>query len=301
MSRMSRMSRTSWMSRSGGALTLCVTLALALPAACEAQVRASEHGMVAQTIGATTITIEYYRPVARGRDSLFGRVVHWGDTWTPGANWATTLETDKDIRLDGKPLPKGKYSVWMIPRRDSAWTVMLSRSARRFHMQRPDQSDEQLRFAAMPEQGAHMETLAWYFPVVARTGALLRMHWGTTMVPINITVEEASGVDLTAEERAPYLGAYQVKRLQSGVEFQLDVWEADGKLRARRRFTPPGPDETLELIPAGTNRFQVATVDHGQANIEPAWTMEFQVEGGRARTVEIHLADSVVARGQRVK
>ena len=40
--------------------------------------------------------------MARGRDSLFGKVVTWGEHWTPGANWATTIDVDHDIRLNGR-------------------------------------------------------------------------------------------------------------------------------------------------------------------------------------------------------
>ena len=60
------------------------------------------------------VTINYARPRARGRSPLFGKVVRWGDTWTPGANWATTLEVSREVRLDGHPIPKGKYSVWFV-------------------------------------------------------------------------------------------------------------------------------------------------------------------------------------------
>ena len=54
-----------------------VTLSAALdvlagaPSLGMAQVLASQFGKVAQTVDRTTITIEYYRPVARGRQ-LFG-------------------------------------------------------------------------------------------------------------------------------------------------------------------------------------------------------------------------------------
>src|SRR5512138_2714895 len=93
-----------------------------------AQGMASEKGAVSQTIDGTTITIEYYRPVAHGR-TPFPDVVHWGRFWTPGANWATTLDVDRPIHLNGNAIPKGKYSVWMIPGADE-WTVVLNRDAR---------------------------------------------------------------------------------------------------------------------------------------------------------------------------
>ena len=288
-------------------LRAALALALALSAAaCDApaQGRASEHGLVAQTVDGTTITVEYYRPSARGRDTLFGKVVKWGQTWTPGANWATTLETDQDIRLNGKPLPKGKYSVWMIPRRDSAWTVMLSRSARRFHMQRPDQADEQLRVTAKPEHGPHMETLAWYFPVVTPNGASLRMHWGTTMVPLTVAVESPPPPALAAAERAAYLGTYRMKSSTAADgprEYDIEIADAGGALRATMKPSPPDAG-ALEMIPAGSHRFQLAFSDKGQLFVEPEWTLVFQVAGPRATRVEMRgVDDKVMARGERIK
>ena len=59
-------------------------------------------------IDGTKITMEYSRPRARGRNPLFGtRAVRWDEVWTPGANWATTFETTKDMTLNGRRVPKG--------------------------------------------------------------------------------------------------------------------------------------------------------------------------------------------------
>jgi hypothetical protein len=139
-----------------------VVLLLALVAAAApdatAQAKPSEHGVVSQTVAGTTITIEYDRPVARGRDSLFGKVVKLEQLWTPGANWATTIEVDRDVHLDGHAVPAGKYSIWMIPR-DGDWTVVLNRTARRFHSQKPDSTEDLVRFTVRPQQGPHAEVL----------------------------------------------------------------------------------------------------------------------------------------------
>jgi len=58
--------------------------------------------------------------------------VHWGDLWTPGANWATTLEVDRDIKLNGHAVPAGKYSAWMRVQPEE-WTVFLNGEARMYH------------------------------------------------------------------------------------------------------------------------------------------------------------------------
>src|SRR5512143_2421518 len=95
---------TAGVARTVAAVTLASCVALS-PAG--AQGRLSEKGLVSQTVGNTTITVEYYRPAARGRADLIPGVVHWGQWWTPGANWATTIEVDRDVRVEGQLLPKG--------------------------------------------------------------------------------------------------------------------------------------------------------------------------------------------------
>ena len=159
------------------------------PSAACAQIRASEHSTLTQRVSTTTITIDGDRPVARGR-KLFGDggVVRWGEVWTPGANWATTIEVDRDVTVDGKALPKGKYSLWLTPKASpAAWSLAFSRDVKRFHTRPPGAADEQLRLDVKPDSSPmHMETLAWYFPVVGPDLTTLRMHWGTTIVPLRI-------------------------------------------------------------------------------------------------------------------
>jgi hypothetical protein len=157
---------------------------LATPSA--AQVKKSKRGSVGQTVAGTTITVEYSRPKARGR-TLFGGVVKWGERWTPGADWATTLETDRDVTVEGQRLPKGKYGVWTMVQPDR-WTVSLHREWHRFHTSRPDSTDEALRVAVRPDSGPPVELLTFDFPEVDSTGATLRFRWGTVMVPLRIGV-----------------------------------------------------------------------------------------------------------------
>lgn len=96
-----------------------------------AQIRASEAAMVAQTIDGTRLTVEYSRPRARTRDSLFGKVITWDEVWTPGANWATTLEVSQDVRVNDKALAAGKYTVWFVVRKQGPWTVEVVAEGKR--------------------------------------------------------------------------------------------------------------------------------------------------------------------------
>ncbi|MGE0554074.1 MAG: DUF2911 domain-containing protein, partial [Gemmatimonadales bacterium] len=78
------------------------------------------------------------------------------------------------------------YSLWLIPRPQDPWTVIVSTAARVFHTPYPGEAHDAIRFEVQPEPGAHMETLAFYFPLVARDSTVLRLHWGTTVLPIPI-------------------------------------------------------------------------------------------------------------------
>ena len=175
------------------ALECIVALALVLPGSSHAQVMASEHGMVEQQVDGTTITVEYYRPQARGRTNLIGGVVKFGSTWTPGANWATTIEVNKDVHIEGQALPKGKYSIWTIPQQDQ-WTVILSSAWKRFHVQGPDPSAHEIRFTVKPQEAPELDVLTFTFPDVAADSTTLLLRWGTTAVPLHIEVMPSNAV-----------------------------------------------------------------------------------------------------------
>jgi hypothetical protein len=147
----------------------------------------SQHGSVSQRVSHTNIEIEYNRPVARGR-ALFGALVKWDSIWHPGADSATYIRFDKDVTLEGRPLPKGEYSLWLIPRERMPWTLVVSSASRVFHSPYPGHRHDVLRVDIQPEKSSHMEVLAFYFPVVARDSVVLRFHWGETVLPIRIGV-----------------------------------------------------------------------------------------------------------------
>ena len=164
----------------GVLVLLCATLTRAQT------VRASQFATVSQRIANTTVSVDYSRPVARGR-TLFGPegIVKYGKIWMPGANEASFLKTSSDLMISGKPLKAGSYSFWTIPG-DKKWTLILSTDWDQWHTRYPGKDKDAVRFEVKPDKGAHMETLAFYFPVVTANSATLRLHWGSTIIPIEI-------------------------------------------------------------------------------------------------------------------
>jgi len=86
--------------------------------------KASPEDTVVYTQGDLELTVFYNRPSKKGRE-IFGNLVSYNEVWRTGANEATTFKTNKDILINGKKLPKGKYSVFTIPNEDS-WEVIFN-------------------------------------------------------------------------------------------------------------------------------------------------------------------------------
>jgi hypothetical protein len=186
----------------------------ALPAS--AQVKASEIGTISQVIDGTKISMEYSRPRVRGRHPLFGtRAVHWGEVWTPGANYATTLETDKAITLDGHSVPKGKYSVWLVVRQSGDWTMVLDPRWRRFHHTPPDSNAAQIRLPVKPREAPFAEVLTWTMPALRVNGATLMMNWERIAVSVDVGVTPSLTETMPFADAQPYLGRYDFSEVDS--------------------------------------------------------------------------------------
>lgn len=182
--KMMKMMKTTWMPAAIG-VTIALTVAPVRAAAAQGY-PFSERGSVGQTVAFTNISVTYGRPIARGR-ALFGQLVPWDSIWHPGADSATRIVFDRDVLVENKRLKAGEYSLWLIPRERAPWTLIFSNAAHTFHKPFPGHEHDVLTLTIAPETSAHMETLAIYFPVVIKDSATIRIHWGTTALPVRIS------------------------------------------------------------------------------------------------------------------
>lgn len=173
--------------RVAAAATIVLALTASARTSAAQAIPFSQRAGVSQTLGFTQIRIDYGRPTARGR-VLFGdsAIVKWDRLWHPGADSASRIAFDRDVLFEGKPLAAGEYTLWTIPRASGQWTVIVSKAAHVFHTPYPGEARDVLRVDVTAERGAHMESLAFYFPAVLRDEATLRLHWGEVVVPMRI-------------------------------------------------------------------------------------------------------------------
>ncbi len=252
-----------------------------------------------QIVNGTTLTLDFSRPVARGRDNLFGGVIHWGETWTPGANWATTLEVDRPILLEGNRVEPGKYSVWLQPRERGSWTLLLNREWRLYH-DSPFPADEVvLTLPVSPEEGAHMEALNWYVEAIDSRSATLRMHWGPTFVELDIETEQYTWGPLPAAERASYLGSYAFDTNDpttgGPMRLTVTVLEENGRIVGRWGRA------AIALVPAGPAEFMIGFLRNGALfDVADEMTLRILVEDGVSTGAEFLWEGAVFGIGEKV-
>lgn len=108
----------------------------------------------------------------------------WDSVWCPGADEGTRLESTVDLRVGGRTLPRGAYTLWMIPDSTRDWTLIFSNASHAYHVPYPGAAKDALRIAVRPHPSPYVETLSWDFPVAAKDSAVLALRWGGVAVEV---------------------------------------------------------------------------------------------------------------------
>src|SRR5688572_19924243 len=73
------------------------------------------------------IKIDYGQPHLRGRALHTGNLVPLDSVWRLGANDATGLETDVNLTIGGRAVPKGKYTLYALPTA-AGWKLIVNKN-----------------------------------------------------------------------------------------------------------------------------------------------------------------------------
>ncbi len=96
--------------------------------ACGQGSRPSPAASVTETTSSgATITINYSQPGVKGRTIGKNLEPMEGKVWRTGANEATVFEVGKDVQVEGKALPAGKYGLFTIMNGDD-WTIIFNKT-----------------------------------------------------------------------------------------------------------------------------------------------------------------------------
>ncbi|MEP7269100.1 MAG: DUF2911 domain-containing protein [Saprospiraceae bacterium] len=144
---------------------------------------------ISQSVGLSTISVDYSRPSMKGR-KIYGDLVPFGQYWRTGANQGTKVTFSDDVKINGKDLKKGKYSLFTIPGA-SEWQVIFHNNAGLGVPGGDDykMSDEALRIAVKPVQMPYTkESFTIEFDKLKDSGAEMFLSWESTRVAFDIDV-----------------------------------------------------------------------------------------------------------------
>jgi len=129
----------------------------------------------------------YSRPQKAGR-TIFGELVEYGQVWRLGANEATEIEFYKDVRIGGKKIPKGKYTLYALVNRDQ-WTMILNKETDIWGAFKYDEKKDVVRVDVPVEKLSEpIEAFSMQFDKTA-TGMNLVMAWDDAKVSLPITLK----------------------------------------------------------------------------------------------------------------
>lgn len=98
---------------------MLLVLSLAIPGAAQ-----GNRGKAELKTGAGSITVDYGRPVLKGRDML--SQLKPGDFWRMGMNQATTLTTPVDLTFGGTKVRKGSCSLFLTRAASDKFELVLN-------------------------------------------------------------------------------------------------------------------------------------------------------------------------------
>jgi hypothetical protein len=132
-----------------------------------------------------TVKTDYSSPRVKGR-KIFGGLVPYGQVWRTGANEATTLVTDTNIKVGDKDVPAGSYTLFTVPNADK-WTLIISKKTGEWGIPYPGEGDDFVRVDMRASQlPSPLENFTIGFD---QTGSTCAMHidWEKTRATVDIS------------------------------------------------------------------------------------------------------------------
>ncbi len=157
---------------------------------------------VSEEVGITSITIKYSRPGVKGREGkIWGGVVANGfgtfsfitnkntSPWRAGANEATVITFEHDVKIEGQDLKAGAYALFMAMEPDSA-LLIFSKETDAWGSFYYRETDDVLRVKvkSVPLDKS-VEWLKYEFSDYTDTSCVIAMQWEKRSVPFRVDVD----------------------------------------------------------------------------------------------------------------
>lgn len=133
------------------------------------------------------ISISYNTPSMRGR-KIFGGLVPYDKVWRTGANPATTLKTDANLKIGTATVPAGTYTLYTLPSPDT-WKLIVNKQTGQwgteYHQDR-DLARVDMKKASLPSP---QEKMSISFENTHGNTTQLHVRWDTTDVWVPVVAQ----------------------------------------------------------------------------------------------------------------
>lgn len=146
------------------------------------------------TIAGKEISIKYSSPRVRGReghiftkDGLISHDPHY-PVWRAGANAATTLTTDGDIKIGDLMVPKGTYTLFVDISDPDNWTLIVNKKTGEWGLAYDGSQDLGKVTMKMSKPAAMVEDLKYSIDTHGKEGVIM-LTWENHSASVPITAE----------------------------------------------------------------------------------------------------------------
>ncbi len=130
------------------------------------------------------VKIVYSRPQLKGRS--VAKLTKSGEVWRFGANEAAEITFYTDMKLDGKTIKAGSYSVAAITG-DKEWTIMLNSALNGWGSYSYDKKNDIARMTVpVTKASESLEAFSILFEE-SDSGTHMKMGWGTVRAAVPFT------------------------------------------------------------------------------------------------------------------
>ena len=145
--------------------------------------RPSPPAIAKETIkSGAVISIDYSQPSVKGRTIGKDLEPMEGKVWRAGANEATVFEISKDVKVEDKALPAGKYGLFTIMNGDE-WTLIFNKTSSQWGAFSYKEADDALRVKVKATKAkAFAEKLTY---TIDKSGTVSLM-WGDKQVDFKV-------------------------------------------------------------------------------------------------------------------
>ena len=130
----------------------------------------------------TVVSVDYSQPSVKGRTIGKDLEPMEGKVWRTGANEATVFEINKDAKVEGKPLPAGKYGLFTIMNGDE-WTIIFNKTWSQWGAFNYKEADDVLRVKV---KGSKADPSAEKMAISISKAGKVSLVWADKKVDFNV-------------------------------------------------------------------------------------------------------------------